>query len=74
MGRLYQRVGRLYQSERVGRLSRECTSRPYTLFFYFIHDLNFVSENLFFFIYPITIIYVNVMLRVYVFFLVSGGT
>ena len=39
----------------------------------FIHDLNFASENLFF-IYPITIIYVNVMLRVYVFFLVSGGT
>ena len=46
----------------------------FLLFFYFIHDLNFASENLFFFIYPITIIYVNVMLRVYVFFLVSGGT
>ena len=45
----------------------------FLLFFYFIHDLNFASENLFF-IYPITIIYVNVMLRVYVFFLVSGGT
>ena len=30
--------------------------------------------NVHFFIYPITIIYVNVMLRVYVFFLVSGGT